>query len=73
MWSHDYNAGLAGYYADTEYYRKQGGQLKTIFTGRVKDLVIRNDLIQHGRVNSAFEDNLIALEVKKAGRPEPER
>lgn len=68
-----HEAGLVNYYADTEYNRKQGGRIKTIFDECMEVVVIQSDLILHSRGSSILEDNLIAIEMKKAGRPELEK
>jgi hypothetical protein len=65
-------AGLNGYIADTEYNRKQGGQVKTILDGNLKAITITADLILHSR-GTVDEDNLIAIEMKKADRPDREK
>lgn len=58
-------AGLTGYFADTEYNRKQNGKIKTILDSQAKVVLINCDLILHSRGNIVKEDNLIAIEVKK--------
>jgi hypothetical protein len=65
-------AGLTGYIADTEYNRKLGGQVKTILDGNLKVMAITADLILHSR-GAVAEDNLIAIEMKKADRPDREK
>jgi hypothetical protein len=65
--------GLVHYFADTEYNRKQGGQVKTILDDEMKVITITADLILHSRGQSIPEDNLIAVEMKKAGRPSKEK
>jgi len=67
------DAGLAGYFADTEYNRKQGGQIKTILDGNMQVITINCDLILHSRGVNIAEDNLIAVEMKKANRPTREK
>jgi hypothetical protein len=66
-------AGLAGYFADTEYNRKHGGQIKTILDGNRQVITINCDLILHSRGVNIAEDNLIAVEMKKANRPAREK
>jgi hypothetical protein len=66
-------AGLKGYYADTEYNRKQGGRVKTILGAEMEIVVIQSDLILHSRGSSVSEDNLIAIEMKKSARPAKEK
>jgi hypothetical protein len=60
--------GLANYFADTEYNRKQDGQIKTILDDDMKVITINCDLILHSRGESIAEDNLIAIEMKKSQR-----
>lgn len=66
-------SGLTGYYADPEYNRKQGGQVKTILDKRMRVITINADLLLHSRGEKIAEDNLIAIEMKKSGRPEAEK
>lgn len=66
--------GLSGYYADPEYNRKQHGQVKTIIDEHQKVVQITPDLIVHTRGQQPPpHDNLIAVEVKKASRPQHEK
>lgn len=65
--------GLAGYRADTEYNRKQGGRVKTILGENMEVVVIQSDLILHSSGHNVSEDNLIAVEMKKSERPEHEK
>ncbi|ELE1909268.1 hypothetical protein ACW0FU_004286 [Vibrio vulnificus] len=65
--------GLAGYYADTEYNRKQNGKVKTILDDDMQVVVINCDLILHSRGEIMGRDNLIAIEMKKSERPEAEK
>lgn len=64
---------LAGYYADPEYNRKQGGQVKTILDDRLNIITIQSDLIIHSRGAYVENDNLIAIEMKKANRSVEEK
>lgn len=64
--------GILGYFADPEYNRKQGGQVKTILDDDLKVITIQCDLIIHSRGNIK-QDNLIAIEMKKSTRPESEK
>lgn len=64
---------LTGYYADTEYNRKQGGKVKTILDDEFNIITIQSDLIVHSRGNLIDQDNLIAIEMKKSARPESEK
>lgn len=68
-----HNFGLTKYFADAEYNRKQGGQVKTIFGSDMKGVTIQCDLILHSRGESKVEDNLIAFEMKKAERSPQEK
>lgn len=64
---------ITGYYADPEYNRKQGGQVKTILDDEFNIVTIQSDLIVHSRGNNIEQDNLIAIEMKKSTRPEHEK
>lgn len=57
---------LNGYFADSEYNRKQNGEIKTIFDRELKVVSIQCDIILHSRGNSIQNDNLVAIEMKKA-------
>lgn len=63
--------GLRGYFADTEYNRKQDGRVKTIIDRELKVVTINCDL--HSRGGSIAADNLIAVEVKKREGREEEK
>ena len=65
--------GLANYFADTEYNRKQNGAVKTILDGQTKVIPINCDLLLHSRGRIVAEDNLIAVEVKKRDAPKDEK
>ncbi|WOD20607.1 hypothetical protein [Paraburkholderia kirstenboschensis] len=66
--------GFCGYYADVEYNRKQQGQVKTIINEQLEVVQITPDIIVHTRGEKPPpHDNLIAVEVKKAARPEREK
>jgi hypothetical protein len=65
--------GIKGYYADTEYNRKQGGKIKIILSGDYQVIQINSDLIVHSRGEITECDNLIAIEMKKAHRPRDEK
>lgn len=65
--------GFNGYYADPEYNRKQGGQIKTILDNESNVITIQCDLIVHSRGEIMQQDNLIAIEMKKSTRPEAEK
>jgi hypothetical protein len=67
------NSGLEGYYADVEYNRNQG-RVKTILGDEHRIVVINCDIILHSRGGrGAAHDNLIAIEMKKAGRLEEDK
>lgn len=66
--------GVTGYYADTEYNRKQRGKVKTIINDELQVVTITADLIVHSRGEiEAPGDNLIAVEAKKSSRPAREK
>ncbi|WP_343548008.1 hypothetical protein [Ralstonia sp.] len=65
--------GLTGYIVDVEYNRKQHGMIKTIVLGDWRVVRINCDLILHSRGRFVSQDNLIAVELKKADRPELEK
>lgn len=64
---------ITGYYADTEYNRKQEGQVKTILDNEMKVIPIQCDIIIHSRGEIIAKDNLIAIEMKKSTRPNLEK
>src|SRR5689334_6632657 len=64
--------GLEKYFVDTEYNRN-GGRIKTILDDQMREVVINCDLVLHSRGQVAKRDNLITIEMKKAGRPEEEK
>jgi len=66
-------SGLCGYFADTEYNRKQNGAVKTILDGDMKIVPINCDLLLHSRGQIVANDNLIAVEVKKRDAPNNEK
>lgn len=57
--------GIEGYYADTEFDRNQN-MVKTIINDEMKIIAIECDLIVHSRGENIQQDNLIAIEMKKA-------
>jgi hypothetical protein len=65
--------GVLEYFADVEYNRKQGGQIKTILDGQNHVIPITCDLIVHSRGSKILQDNLITIEMKKSTRPKDER
>ena len=64
---------LADYNVDTEYNRKQGGQVKTIINNEEVVVSITCDLLIHTRGRVAEHDNLLALEMKKSTAPRAEK
>lgn len=64
---------LQDYFADTEYNRKQDGKIKTIINADLKIVSITCDIILHSRGTKVKADNLIAIEMKKADRPDYEK
>jgi hypothetical protein len=64
------NTTYSSYFVDVEYNRNVGGKLKTIqktIKGLDEQIVTINcDLIVHSRGQFVFQDNLIALEMKKS-------
>lgn len=65
------------YHVDVEYNRNIGSKLKTI-TKTIhglenKVITINCDLIIHSRGHNVSQDNLIAIEMKKAERPPGEK
>lgn len=64
---------IEGYYADTEYNRKQNGQVKTILDDEMNVVNINCDIILHRRGKTVARDNLIAIEMKKSNRPEDDK
>jgi len=66
-------AGYGEYRADTEYNRKQSGQVKTILDETMHVVRITCDLILHSRGRVPERDNLIAIEMKRLSHPEREK
>ncbi len=64
---------IHGYFVDTEYNRKQDGQIKTILDEECQVININCDIIIHSRGKNIQNDNLIAIEMKKSNRPEHEK
>lgn len=65
---------IAGYYADVEYNRKQGAQVKTVINDDLRVIAITPDVIVHSRGEILPpNDNLIAVEMKKSNRPQQEK
>jgi hypothetical protein len=60
------------YFVDVEYNRN-GGIVKTIINDDLKIVPINCDLILHSRGHHKWQDNLIAIEMKKVNRPEIEK
>ena len=65
--------GFQEYYVDTEYNRKQNGEIKTILDDDYEIIRIRCDLIVHSRGDKVKNDNLLAIEMKKSNLPEEEK
>ena len=65
--------GLESYFADTEYNRKQNGEVKTILDSHMRVISVNCDLLLHSRGQIIAEDNLIAIEVKKYNAPDREK
>jgi len=65
-------AGFAGYRTDVEYNRNQGGRVKTILDGEMREVRITCDLILHSRGKNSAKDNLIAIEMKRLEHPQSE-
>ena len=55
------------YFADTEYNRKQNGEVKTIINDEHKIIKISADVLVHSR-GLESPDNLITIEMKKSDR-----
>lgn len=60
------------YYVDIEYNRNQG-RVKTIISDQFEAVTVNCDLIVHSRGEIIQQDNLLALEMKKANRPATEK
>lgn len=60
------------YFVDVEYNRN-GGIVKTIINDDLRVVQINCDLILHSRGHHKWQDNLIAIEMKKVNRPETEK
>lgn len=59
------NTKYMNYHVDTEYNRNCG-QIKTILNGKFEVIKIQCDLLIHSRGEQEFQDNLVALEMKKS-------
>lgn len=64
---------IIDYYSDTEFNRKQNGEIKTIIDNELKVIKINCDIIVHSRGKFIENDNLLAIEMKKSTRPEGEK
>lgn len=62
--------GYSQYYADTEYNRMHNHKIKTIIDDKDVKIRVTCDLLLHGRGMCGSQENLIAVEMKKDGRPE---
>lgn len=70
------NESLSNYYVDVEYNRNKRGIktiIKTIKGPEDKIIRINCDLIIHSRNKNYFQDNLIALEMKKTERKKADK
>ena len=65
--------GYDGYFVDAEYNRKQDGRVKTIINGNMEVVRVTCDLILHSRGQRVQDDNILAVEMKKGGRPQAEK
>ena len=64
------------YYTDVEYNRNRGNikTIKKTIHGQEEQIVnVTCDLIMHSRGSHPEQDNLIAIEMKKANRPQAEK
>ena len=68
-----YAAGLEKYRADVEYNRANDDTIKTIVGQHMEPVTITCDLILHSRGAVAEQDNLIAIEMKRASHRELEK
>ena len=66
------NSNFSRYHVDVEYNRNKG-KVKTIYDDNLEVVSIVCDLIVHSRGKIIENDNLIALEMKKAYRPMKEK
>ena len=62
----------SGYYVDVEYNRNNG-KVKTIINENIEVIPINCDIIIHSRGENIYQDNLIALEMKKSVNRESEK
>jgi hypothetical protein len=69
---HRRDHGLTHYVVDTEYNRN-GGKIKTIVDDNTQVISIRCDIILHSRGKNPWQDNLIAIEMKRANHPAAEK
>jgi hypothetical protein len=70
---HALAADLQPYRADCEYNRSNDGRLKTIIGQKMESVTITCDLILHSRGNEFEQDNLIAIEMKRASHRQAEK
>lgn len=66
-------AGLRRYRADCEYNRSNDGRVKTIVGENMEIVTITCDVILHSRGEDEEQDNLIAIEMKRANHPPAEK
>lgn len=67
------NTEFSEYFSDIEYNRNFDGQVKTIIDDKMQITNITCDLIIHSRGQIPFQDNLIAIEMKRDNHPESEK
>ena len=61
---------LSEYYADCDFNRMQDGKIKQIIDEQFYVITVQCDVLFHGRgERGPPRENLIAIEMKKAGRP----
>lgn len=68
----DKNNSYQGYFFDVEYNRN-GGKVKTIIDDDYRIININCDLILHSRGHNKWQDNLMAIEMKKSYRLQSEK
>ena len=65
--------GFSGYFVDVECNRMHDTDFKVILNDDQTEKRINADLIAHGRAKLACNDNLIAIEMKKAYRDDAKK
>ncbi|MBO2543602.1 hypothetical protein J0871_04165 [Salegentibacter sp. BDJ18] len=61
------------YHADIEYNRNFDGRIKTIINNEMKTIPVTCDIIIHSRGEIQKQDNLLAVEMKKANGKEEDK